>query len=104
LLNGHPQASTHITRFRRVPLVNVLLGDKLPRPDRSSGERDRWARAMMILFKPWRSINDLKSTDQTWTQAFESYEFTDYALALMENMNVENQCKDARDAHEVLRK
>ncbi|KAJ7086497.1 hypothetical protein C8R44DRAFT_650818, partial [Mycena epipterygia] len=103
-MEGHDLSATHLCRFRRTPVVNVLLGDTLPRPDRSPAERERWARAMMIFFKPWRSLDDLKNLGETWADAYDSTEFTYQALQIIQNMNVENQCKDARDAHEVLRK
>ncbi|KAJ7155910.1 hypothetical protein C8R43DRAFT_821243, partial [Mycena crocata] len=82
----------------------VLLGNTLPRPDRSPIERDKWCRAMLILFKPWRKLSDLKAVGQSWTDAFENTEFTAYTKSVMDNLNVENECKDARDKYEELRK
>ncbi|KAJ7927863.1 hypothetical protein B0H13DRAFT_1569799, partial [Mycena leptocephala] len=82
----------------------VLLGDKLPRPDRGAAEKDKWCRAMMILFKPWRELRDLKNVGETWSAAFERTQFSGNALQIMTNMNVENECKDTKDKYEVLRK
>ncbi|KAJ7699719.1 hypothetical protein B0H16DRAFT_1214367, partial [Mycena metata] len=82
----------------------VLLGDRMPRPDRGVEEKQRWFRAMMILFKLWRRLSDLKSFDESWESAFERTTFCDGALEIMANMNVENECKDAKDRYEVLRK
>ncbi|KAJ7902452.1 hypothetical protein B0H13DRAFT_1621368 [Mycena leptocephala] len=100
----HDQHTTHLSRFRTVPIVNVLLGDRIPRPDRSPAEREKWCRAMLILFKPWRSLVDLKTVNESWSTAFDRVEFGANALKTMKNMNVENECKDARDAYEVLRR
>jgi hypothetical protein len=72
----HPQ-NTHVARFCRDPVVNMLLGETLPRPDRSPKERDRWAGAMLILFKPWQSAKDLKDPEETWTTA--AYEKTTFS-------------------------
>ncbi|KAJ7152243.1 hypothetical protein C8R43DRAFT_820320, partial [Mycena crocata] len=82
----------------------VLLGNTLPRPDRSPMERDKWCRAMLILFKPWRQLADLKAPGQSWTDAYEATVFTPYTSSIMTNLNVENECKDARDKYEELRK
>ncbi|KAJ7656082.1 hypothetical protein DFH06DRAFT_899625, partial [Mycena polygramma] len=90
--------------FRTVPFVNILLGDRMPRPDRTAGEKDRWCRAMLILFKPWRCLKDLKAGQETWTAAFNRTVFSDSARKVMDNMNIENECKDAKDRYEVLRK
>ncbi|KAJ7046270.1 hypothetical protein C8F04DRAFT_938918, partial [Mycena alexandri] len=103
-LHGHDQADTHLSRFRAVPVVNVLLGDRLPRPDRGPAERQKWSRAMLILFKPWRTFADLKSPTESWEEAFDNTHFTSNAKRVMRNMNVENECKDAKDKYEVQRK
>ncbi|KAJ7774870.1 hypothetical protein B0H16DRAFT_1303591, partial [Mycena metata] len=91
-------------RFRSTPVVNVLLGDRLPRPDRGAAEKQRWYRAMLILFKPWRILSDLKAPGETWEAAFVRTEFGDGARVIMKNMNIENECKDAKDKYEVQRK
>ena len=49
----HSNFNTHTNRIREVPFVPVLLGEALPRGDRSPEEREQWCRSMMILFKPW---------------------------------------------------
>ncbi|KAJ7126131.1 hypothetical protein C8R44DRAFT_617822, partial [Mycena epipterygia] len=90
--------------MRTIPLVNVLLGDKIPRPDRGKTEHVKWCRAMLILFKPWRKLGDLKDPNQTWEDAFSNTAFSAHCQRIMMNMNVENQCKDARDTYNELRK
>ncbi|KAJ7340540.1 hypothetical protein DFH08DRAFT_619465, partial [Mycena albidolilacea] len=90
--------------FRRSPVVNVLLGETIARPDRGLEERERWARAMLILFKPWRSISDLKNVAEKWAAVYERTVFSPYATQIILNMQVERECKDARDAYDALRK
>ncbi|KAF8143074.1 hypothetical protein K438DRAFT_1634312, partial [Mycena galopus ATCC 62051] len=90
--------------MRRVPCINVLLGPSIPRSDRGPEERERWCRAMLILFKPWRSIKDLRLQHEKWSAAYERTTFSVYALQIMRNMCVEDECKDARDAYNDLRK
>ncbi|KAK7001749.1 hypothetical protein R3P38DRAFT_2425326, partial [Favolaschia claudopus] len=100
----HPQSATHMARMRTTPLVNVLLGPTLPRPNRSPEEHERWARAMLILFKPWRTVRDLKTVTESWTEAHSQFAFSEASLQVMRNMQAEFECKDARDSYEILRR
>lgn len=96
---AHPNFETHMMRFRRDPLVPVLIGPALPKEDKSENEYEAWCRAMCILFKPWRQLQDLKSDDHAWSEAFLATTFKDVHVQYMKNMAVERQCKDARDSH-----
>lgn len=97
--NKHPNYKTHTNRFREVPFIPVLLGKALPRCDRGPTEREQWCRAMIIIFKPWRKPKDLKEENQSWTDTFESTSFDPRMSKIINNMNVENECKDARDSY-----
>ncbi|KAJ7917309.1 hypothetical protein B0H13DRAFT_1608479, partial [Mycena leptocephala] len=88
----------------RSAVVPVLLGPTIPRADRSPSEYKRWCHAMLILFKPWRVPSDLKGPAQSWKDAFERFDFSADAKRIMRNMNVENECQDARDDHSRQRK
>ncbi|KAJ7021406.1 hypothetical protein C8F04DRAFT_895542, partial [Mycena alexandri] len=59
---------------------------------------------MLILFKPWRTFEDLKSPTESWEEAFDRTPFSDSAKRVMKNMNVENECKDAKDKYEIQRR
>ncbi|KAG1887029.1 hypothetical protein F4604DRAFT_1533382, partial [Suillus subluteus] len=56
---------------------------------------------MLILFKPWSTIDDLRGAFQTWSDAFE--DFVDNCapnkLFVMKNMQILHECKDSRDDH-----
>ncbi|KAI0067116.1 hypothetical protein BV25DRAFT_1771986, partial [Artomyces pyxidatus] len=77
--------------------VPVLLGPMLPRDDRSAEEKDAFCRAMLILFKPWRKLSDLKLPGESWSSAYDRFEFGSAARKVIENVNVEHQCRDARE-------
>ncbi|KAI0057143.1 hypothetical protein BV25DRAFT_1775046, partial [Artomyces pyxidatus] len=83
--------------LRTSRFVPVLLGPKLPREDRSADEKNAFCRAMLILFKPWRGLHDLKSPDETWTEAYERSNLGEDAQRVIRNINIEHQCRDARD-------
>ncbi|KAG2155407.1 hypothetical protein DEU56DRAFT_696574, partial [Suillus clintonianus] len=88
--------------MRRNFVIPVLLGDALPRPNGSEEDYEKYCRCMMMLFKPWRDLRSLKGQHSTWTEAFQTETFSPIIAALIRNMNVENECKDARDKHAAL--
>lgn len=98
-LQSHPQHDTHLIRKRVVWVVPVLLGDRIPRSDRSEEEYEQWARIILILFRSWRHKSDLKSEDESWTEAYERVRDAIYPKhgSIIHNMNVLSECRDARD-------
>lgn len=102
-LPQHPHFSTHLVRLRS-PVIVVLLGPTLPRPDRGLVEYDKWCRAILILFKPWRCLLDLKASGESWSSAFSRTVFPSNALEVIRNLNLENECKDARDEYNKQRR
>ena len=102
----HPQRETHLVRKRTMWVVPVLLGDRLPRPDRSDEEREQWARTVLTLFKPWRHPSELKDPSETWYDAYVQYApaITPEHMSIIHNMNVLSECKDARDKANLARK
>ncbi|TFK83559.1 hypothetical protein K466DRAFT_467915, partial [Polyporus arcularius HHB13444] len=93
---AHPQAESHMLRLRSTWVVPVLLGDRMPRPDRGDEEREKWAKIVLILFTSWRLPSDLKAEDETWSQAYERrrVELTPRHVSLVHNMNVLSECRD----------
>ncbi|KAJ6579184.1 hypothetical protein DFH09DRAFT_842328, partial [Mycena vulgaris] len=94
----HPQFESHVQNVMKKPVIPVILGPKFHRSDRSHEERELWAKDVVILFKPWRTPFDLKSTEQTWLQvALEvQSDAEDWKLSVINNMNVLTECRDAR--------
>lgn len=54
---------------RRVP---VPVGPRIPRRDVGT-EIERHHELMLILFKPWSTVNDLKVASLSWVDAFEQW-------------------------------
>ena len=98
-LPNHPQSASHIVRKRTVWIVSVVLGNKMPRPNRSEDERLLWCRTVLTLFVPWRSPADLKSMSEDWIEAYDRMQqcIPQEHMAIINNMNVLSECKDARD-------
>lgn len=95
----HPQFETHLTRIGDILFVPVLLGPTLPRPDRGKDEYEMWCRAMLIIFKPWRENHQLLDNELCWSSAFRKFKFSQSAMEVMANLNIENECQDARDEY-----
>lgn len=102
LLVGHLECETHyLQKLGKAGwMVPVPIGPSLPRPD-DPETQERYYRLMMILFKPWRVASDLKRGDETWQDAFA--EFTHpgppVPMRIMRNMQMLQECRDARDHH-----
>ena len=58
---------------------------------------------MLLLFKPWREVSDLRAAGESWEIAFEAFlESSECVLEIreiMNNMQLMHECKDSRDSH-----
>ncbi|KAJ7167185.1 hypothetical protein C8R43DRAFT_825937, partial [Mycena crocata] len=79
--------------------VPVPIGPAIPRRDQENS-REKHARLMLILFKPWRHAEDLRQADQTWSEVYQEFLRTcsDQILFRIKNMQILHECKDSRDA------
>ncbi|KAA1478400.1 hypothetical protein DENSPDRAFT_747751, partial [Dentipellis sp. KUC8613] len=80
--------------------VPVVLGPTIPVRDGNSVQREGFFRAIVILFKPWRSVTDLKGADQSWEDAFSEHRWSPELLRIIDNIHVESQCRDARISYD----
>lgn len=96
----HPQSSSHILIKRSTPVVPVLLGPQIPRHDREE-TRERYCRALLTLFVPWRSVEDLCHYEQTWSEALESRKsmISPNGYKIIENIQMLHECRKERDEH-----
>lgn len=82
--------------------IPVPVGPALPRRDRPE-LREKYCRAMLILFKPWRHPKDLLGDCSSWEDAFQQFVASDQCtrrvLELLDNMQVFHECRDSRDDH-----
>lgn len=96
--DGHPLRGSHGVTFnasRMETVVPNFLGSYLPRFD--SEDREYYCCTMMCLFVPWVTGLDLKSSDVTWSVAFDRADFSSRHAQIMRNMNIRYECYDARD-------
>ena len=100
MASTHPQASSHIMIKHTVPVVPVLVVPPVPRRERNE-THERYCRAWLTLFMPWRSVSDLCPSNQTWSMAFEDRKLSISANAnrIIENIQLLHECKSDRDEH-----
>ncbi|CAF3374280.1 unnamed protein product, partial [Rotaria sp. Silwood2] len=96
----HPQATTHILMKYSQLHVPVLYGPQIPRQDRDD-TRERYNRALLTLFVPWRNATDLCDINETWEDAFESRRnhISAHSWKIIENIQLLHECKKDRDEH-----
>ena len=95
----HPQHATHLVRKRTSWIIPVVIGNRMPRPDKDEEERQLWARTVLALFQPWRHPSDLKESEEDWIDAYDRQKhcIAPEHMSIIHNMNVLSECKDARD-------
>ncbi|KAF8123175.1 hypothetical protein EV363DRAFT_1100513, partial [Boletus edulis] len=76
-------------------------GSALPRQDREEFMA-RHARAMLLLFKPWRSASELRDGTDSWTAAYNAWTADPHGTypskcRMIDNIHALQECKDARD-------
>ncbi|VDC05031.1 unnamed protein product [Peniophora sp. CBMAI 1063] len=99
-MEPHPQADTHVIHLRGNVHVPILSGPVIPRYSSEDGDAcERFCRAMLILFKPWRERGDLLGGYGTWKAAYDAHRFPDHLSRTIRNIHVEHECKEARDDH-----
>ena len=98
-LADHPHNETHMVRKRTAWVIPVVLGNRMPRPDRDDDERELWARTVLALFQPWRHPSDLKHGEEDWIDAYDRQRhcIPPEHMNIIHNMSVLSECRDARD-------
>lgn len=92
----HPLYKSHELKSKAHKLP-VLIGPQIPRQDRLD-TRERYCRAILTLFHPWRKIEDLCNINQTWSDAFlERFDgITDNSKRKIDNIQQLHNCKNKR--------
>jgi hypothetical protein len=107
----HPEHMQHGRRAQRLRsdpaayYIPVTIGPVLPRRDRGLTYA-KYCRLMLILFKPWRVVGDLREPNETWIQAFNRFigTCTEDTKRILNNMQVLHECKDAKDIEDRRRR
>jgi len=96
----HPQTTTHLLIKYSEHHVPILYGPQIPRRDRDD-TRERYNRALLTIFVPWRTVTDLCDVNQTWEEAFKLRQnrISIHSWKIIENIQLLHECKKDRDEH-----
>ena len=96
----HPQATTYLMMAYSEPHVPILYGPQIPRRDREDTQ-ERYSRALLTMFVPWRNVTDLCDANQTWLDALKSRHdlISPHSWTIIENIQLLHECKKDRDQH-----
>ena len=78
----------------------ILYGPQIPRRD-PDGTRERYSRALLTLFVPWRVVTNVCDINQTWEDAFHSRQnrISIHSWKIIQNIQLLHECKKDRDEH-----
>ena len=98
--SAHPQSLSHLIIKRSTPVIPVLLGPQIPRREREE-TCERYSRALLTLFVPWRTVHDLCTSNQTWSEALNARNsvISNSSLKIIDNIQLLHECKNDRDEH-----
>ena len=94
----HPLARSHVQMRWTTSRIPVLIGPQIPRADRCD-TRERYCRAILTLFRPWRTFHDLCHVNEAWHDALNVHanDFSDCSKQIIGNIELLHECKNDRD-------
>ncbi|KAL0563379.1 hypothetical protein V5O48_018689, partial [Marasmius crinis-equi] len=93
-------SQVHVVRKPTDRYVPVPIGT-LPRRDRLETV-EKHARLMLILFKPWRQVQDLRRSFNSWSAAYHDFlenNCSQRFVRYIDNMQILHESRDSRDDH-----
>ena len=100
-LEEHPKSEVYMLHMCSTRCVLVFSSHHLPHDASSTEVHALWCRSMLILFKPWRALVDLKADGESWSTAYKRTTLGAYESKIFRNLEVETECEDVRDKHNV---
>jgi len=99
-LGEHKERERKHVRLRRRRVVPVPIGPAMPRRDQTDAYL-RYCRLMLILFKPWRDLSDLRGNYESWEANLGDFSLLmdEAHKQIMRNMQVLHECRDSRNDH-----
>ena len=99
-LPAHPKYESHHLCTRMRPRTVLFYGAGVPIDVVGGPRYEDFARAMLILFKPWRSLSDLHNQDLPWSTSYENHTFALAERTIINNMVSFFNCKEAARKHQ----
>ncbi|GAA6028560.1 hypothetical protein JCM8097_007282 [Rhodosporidiobolus ruineniae] len=97
-LPDHPRHRTHVALERETAAVPVILGPSIPRRHHESAAvRNQYGRSILTLFKPWRTLDDLRLPGEDWAAAERRFIPADDVQPFIDNLQLLHSMKAEAD-------
>ncbi|KAJ3522430.1 hypothetical protein NMY22_g11894 [Coprinellus aureogranulatus] len=85
--------------------IPLLIGCSLPRRDKVD-VYERYCRVMLMLFKPWEALRDIRGEANSWSDAFADFQVDcpENILLIMDNIQLLHECRDSKDDYYARRR
>lgn len=94
-LPSHPRSNTHLLREREEPVVPRIAGRSVPRRDHPNPAiQELYAKIILVLFKPWTCLSDLRDADKTWTDALARFQPPPLVARYIDNLQLLHRMKE----------
>ncbi|KAJ3557014.1 hypothetical protein NM688_g1702 [Phlebia brevispora] len=94
---GHLKFGSHVVCVLPAKQWRVVNFVGPPLPRRNGTDNEAYCKTMLTFFRPWCSGLDLKSSDETWMNAYDSTVLDECHRGVIRNMNLLYECLDSRD-------
>ncbi|KAK4704722.1 hypothetical protein P7C70_g1483, partial [Phenoliferia sp. Uapishka_3] len=92
---SHPRFKSHRQRERTQPIIPRIEGRSVPRRDHPDPKVREWyAKSILILFKPWRTLDDLKEGSESWENALARFDAPPEVQCFIENLQFLHRMKE----------
>src|SRR3954451_18308187 len=106
----HPQHGTHLQMNRQcgTERIVVLHGKGVPKKDNAE-EAERYGMCILMLFKPWKTVHDLREGYKSWNSACQAF-LNDNSLlsprlrSVIDNIELLHRCSEETTLDRELRK
>lgn len=101
-LHEHPMHEEYFIVERHENEIPVIIGPSVPRMNDLTN-RDLYAKIILLLFRPWRKLNNLRPNNTSWATAFDSFYLNASEEIRQLISNLEYLSKATSDAEEERR-
>jgi hypothetical protein len=102
-LETHPRHNkkVRIVRGGNNRTLPNIIGRWFPRRDPGLPQHVYYCASMLMLLKPWRSIDDLRGAGESWEVAFATFlrDASPRLKRILSGIEYFHQCRDAADSH-----
>jgi hypothetical protein len=104
---SHPQAKSHLMEKQQNPSLVHIKSSRLPDISNvlfepTEEQIDLYSQSLLLLFKPFTNMNELKCKDQTWKEAYQQINSSDLKIFEIHNQDYWISTRNQDSFHEKL--